>query len=137
MKSTTDRDSNFELLRIVAMMMIVGFPSVYKGNIIDASFMNKILIDIVWHWGEIGVNVFLLISGYHLAYQEYNRRKIYYIVLQVLFYLVFTTIVACLYWNVPITSYIKANCFPVLSARYWFITVYIYIYTVSLYKDGY
>lgn len=64
---SSPRKSNIELLRIVAMLMVLvlhtrydGILSVY-GGIVDASHISKFLFEAV---SIIGVNLFVLISGY-------------------------------------------------------------------------
>ena len=61
------RDSNIELLRVVAMMMILtlhtrfeGIESVYDG-VIDANHISRFSFQAL---SIVGVNLFVLISGY-------------------------------------------------------------------------
>lgn len=68
------RYSNFELLRIVAAGMIILFHYVYGEW--DYTYMGhyKVVIDIIWMFGEIGVNIFALLSGYFMIEQEKPRK---------------------------------------------------------------
>ena len=69
-KNKNHRSSNIELLRIIAMIMIIahhvsvhsGF--VYPGEIIS---FNRLWIQFIQLGGKIGVNIFVLISGYFLV----------------------------------------------------------------------
>ena len=84
------RQSNFELLRIVAMLMIVFHHFAYHG----AFNYDSTSISISYFWysliimgGKIGVNIFILISAYFLILSSgINFKKIFKIIGQVLFY---------------------------------------------------
>ena len=64
-----ERNSNFELLRIIAMLMIVFHHfSVHGGfnyELTDISF-NRLWLYFISMGGKIGVDIFVLISGYFL-----------------------------------------------------------------------
>ena len=70
------RQSNFELLRIVAMVMIIFHHFAYHGGFVWD--FSTITIEHLWYnliimGGKIGVNIFVLISGYFLIL---NKDKI-------------------------------------------------------------
>ena len=85
------RSSNIELLRIVSMLLIVlhhycvnsGFTEVIDMKNITG---NTLLIQFMAFGGKVGVNVFLLISGYFMIEGERKYEKIYKLIFQVLFY---------------------------------------------------
>ena len=76
MKKAIERSSNIELLRIIAMMMIVAHHFVYYGvqqnynpNIsgeilADGTMFNKIMSLSLLPGGVVGVAIFFLIAGY-------------------------------------------------------------------------
>ena len=68
------RKSNFELLRIISMLGIVLFHFFYHGNY-DTSSMNfnSSLIVYLQFVGEVGVDIFVIISGYFIV----NRKTIW------------------------------------------------------------
>ena len=70
MKQITKRDSNFELLRIICMVLIVIHHfSVHGGYFTETQGtlpFNATLIDLFAMGGRLGVNIFVLISGYFL-----------------------------------------------------------------------
>ena len=57
------RSSNFELLRIISIFMIICFHCSFHGQF-QTSGENKIIINFFNQLGELGVNCFILISGY-------------------------------------------------------------------------
>lgn len=65
------RNSYIELLRIVAMFLIVSFhiASVTPINLSEPKFItpNVQLVQLFSHFGMIGVFIFMLISGYYMS----------------------------------------------------------------------
>lgn len=81
MEKTRVRESGFELLRIIAMVMIVANHLVNHGilkvsspdpNVLwpGGSVLNRLLCALLTSGGRVGVAVFFMISGYFLAEQE-------------------------------------------------------------------
>lgn len=59
------RKNNIELLRVIAMFLIITFHYVYKSDyIIESLNLSSILIKTFYFFGELGVNLFILITGY-------------------------------------------------------------------------
>lgn len=64
------RQSNFELLRIFAMLLIILFHYVYNGgfNLETSEFcLNKCVLRTLGFGGKLGVELFVLITGYFLS----------------------------------------------------------------------
>ena len=72
--SHSTRESNFELLRILAMLMIVASHYAVHGigfdNWTTGSLVNRWCIAFFFSGGEIGVALFFMISGYFLIIKE-------------------------------------------------------------------
>ena len=63
------RQSNVELLRILAMLIIIGHHFALHGGLsgcTDVPFYNRIWIQFLLLGGKLGVSIFILISGYFL-----------------------------------------------------------------------
>ncbi len=86
--SKKERNSALELLRIVAMVLIVmSHYSVHGGinlNVLPLS-ANKVFLRMI-QFGDLGTNIFVLISGYFLIYSSYRFQKLLRLLLQVWFY---------------------------------------------------
>lgn len=131
-----DRSSNFELLRIFAMLMIVFYHLFMHGNggnLINAPFSaNKIVLWFIGSWGIIGVNVFVLISAFFLVDKEFKIVRIIRLYLCVIFYeLVFGG------WmeGFSVTIIIKSLLSPILS-RYWFVSAFILMLIASPFMNS-
>ena len=80
------RVSNIELLRIVAMFLVVISHFYVHGRwpIVNELSINNIII-YCFDVGEIGVTAFVLISGYFLVNQSFDLVKLFKLVFQMWF----------------------------------------------------
>ena len=125
------RDSNIELLRIISMFLIICFHYAYKNNYqYTVLNMNTILVKSVWFWGELGVNIFMLITGYYLSKSKFSIKKFILVILEVLFYnMILCFIGEGVGYNI-FEKKLLLFC-PIILNQYWFITVYLLIYILS------
>lgn len=73
-----NRSSNFEILRIIAMIMIVAHHFSVHGGFemyISSLQLNTIFLQFLQFGGKIGVNIFVLISGYFLINTDNIKVK--------------------------------------------------------------
>ena len=63
-----NRDSNFELLRIVCMIFIIFHHfAVYSGYKIGSHmFINDFIFSLFYSGGKLGVSLFVMITGYYM-----------------------------------------------------------------------
>lgn len=129
------RISKFELLRIIAMYLIVLHHSILHGalNIGAYQLMNKpvnaILLSFLECGGKVGVFLFVLITGYFMTYSKINFKKIIKLWLPIFFwsitlYLVMAKLTGC---SLNTRSLIR-SLFPIIFAQYWFMTAYFFMY---------
>ncbi len=133
-KQNEIRESNFELLRIFCMILIVMFHyASYSGfNFSNDITLNKLIILFLSLGGKIGVNVFVLITGYFMGDKEFKIKKVINLVLQVFTYTFIFLIINICFSKVSLTQVIK-SLLPVTYSHYWFITTYIVLYLLSPY----
>lgn len=134
--SKKKRKLNFELLRIVAMCMIIGLHYLDKGGICSPFLESQGTKGLLpWFFEACfmpAVNVYVLISGYFLVGKEIKLKRIFQLWGQILFYSIFLFLLAgglglinLKEMNIYEASY---YIFPVLSEHYWFATDYILLY---------
>jgi len=128
------RKSNIELLRIVSMLLIIIFHYVYKGGFEFGELtVNKFIVKTCWFFGELGVNLFVLITGYFSCKGKFKPRKLILLLLEVLFYHLFSSAVGYFVGAGVKTDpkSIFLMFFPTLLNQQWYITVYVIIYILS------
>ena len=130
------RQANIELLRSIAMIMVVVLHYLIKGNVAvsladDFSVMNVIF----WFIKAlciVAVNVYVLISGYFLLEAKWKISRLVKLWFQTMFYSIGVPL-ACLFLGIGEVNqwgrYDWINVlFPVQMEHYWFITAYIILY---------
>ena len=71
------RLSNFELLRIISMLLIVAHHfSVHSHLISDTPIINVYLQRALATGGKVAVNLFVLISGYFMINSTFKFKKL-------------------------------------------------------------
>lgn len=133
------RSSNFELLRIVAMLFIISFHYVYKsGYVFDSLTIHSVIIKSFYFLGELGVNLFILITGYFQVKGKFSIEKLIKLILEVSFYYIFTFFIHnYIYIYIDGASFtysikkIFLLFFSFIFNSYWFITAYILLYILS------
>ena len=134
-KEQTNKQLNFELLRIISMIMILilhfnfytGFIKMEKFNIIF-SFLEHACI--------IAVNIYVLITGYFLIKSKISLKKILKLELEVLFYSIIIYIIMVLIgqhqFNIKEFILYFAPC---ITKKYWFFLAYIGLYLIAPYLN--
>lgn len=127
MKNEMNRNSAFELLRIVAMFMIVW------GHCMLATAQNQepylgTLDNIGWFVSAFtvcAVNLFFLLTGYFAQSRNYKWNKTVHIWLKTILYSVGIYLIVSLLNGTFEWKTMLSFCFPVFLKKYWFMQVYI------------
>lgn len=128
------RDSKFEILRIICMLMIVAHHLSYHGGYIfdSVTAVNRGFIDALIVGGKIGVNVFVLISGYFLCCSKFKLSKLIKLLFEILFYSFFIYIIFVATRQVQFSvKNLFYSMAPISSNAYWFMTCYVIMYILS------
>lgn len=130
MSSKEKRISNFEILRIISIFMIIMHHYVLNTEAIYiAKSLNYYISHFFYIGGKLGVNCFVLISGYFLINKQISIKKIIQLITEILFYTITLTIISKIFWHNDITlSDIKKTLLPITSVTYWFVTSYFFMY---------
>ncbi|MCU7496690.1 MAG: acyltransferase [Ignavibacteria bacterium] len=129
------RDNNIELLRIIAMLMIVAHHYMWHGGALKQCATYS--IDWFFAWtvealSVVAVNCYVLISSYFLVNSGFKLKKLLRLWIQVLFYSLgaYFFLIAIGLEQLGAKKIITSS-FPLLTNRYWFITVYVALYIFS------
>lgn len=132
------RNSNFELLRVIAILMITTYHYVVHGaaDIEAMTGGSGIIYNVSSLWGKAGVNLFCLITGYMLVNKEnitYNRLKT--VEFQILFYTLLGLLIGFLLGKHIGLGSLWFSIAPVISGHYWYMTAYVIVFLLSPYLN--
>lgn len=130
------RMANLELLRCLAMLMVVVLHYLGKGGLLEFTGSRDVSVTIsAWLLEAlciVAVNVYMLISGYFLSASSFKTERLLKLWGQVWFYSVAAGLAGALLGLVPAgelnTHYFLTLLFPVSMKHYWFMTAYIFLY---------
>lgn len=136
MSDNKKRLANFELLRIVAMMMVIALHYISRGLAVEKLSVDNSLSNCLWWFilavCNVAVNAYVLISGYFLVDSEWKIKKLVKLIVQVLCYSWIVGFVAAFFQNQPLTfDNILTILLPVEYEHYWFATAYIVMYMLA------
>lgn len=131
------RKANFELLRLVAMLMVVSLHYLSKGQVLsdfkDGPLSgNEYLAYLLESLSVVAVNAFVLLSGYFLVTSEFKSKKVIQLVAQVIFYAILIPVVLTAAGVLQIQNMnlytVFPDVFPIQTEHYWFATYYVFLY---------
>ena len=129
------RNYGLDLLRMVAMFMIVVIHVLDKGNVIGSAekfSLNHGIANFMYMLVYCAVNCYALISGYFAATSKYRYSSLAALWLRVAFYSVTVTVIVMI--AMPELFSIKQLVFsflPVSTKRYWYFTAYFALFIIS------
>lgn len=129
------RNSSFELLRIVAMLMIIASHFSQHGGFefpFSSITLNRLWQQFLFLGGQRGNDIFILISGYFLI----NSQEVKFIKL-------FRIILSFVFFGVLVSALRAASSTGIFSVKllidtlkyWWFILAYIVLYTIHPYLN--
>lgn len=149
-KNQTERDSNFELLRVVAIIFIIAFHIVHHGmfyqlsDITSQKIMNNavfneprffwelLIPEFLFPWAQGGNSVFILISGFYTCELGSNIRiskQIKKVLSQIVFAAVLITIVSLVYYKIKRNTgvYVYTQSVSIINEQFWFAGYYVLV----------
>lgn len=129
--------ANLELLRCIAMMMVVVLHYLGKGGLLGDMTAGKLSSVNLAAWFiecfcVVAVNVYMLISGYFLCESSFKLSRLVRLWMQVWFYSVGIGLLAAITGICPAKEvdihYFITLLFPISMEHYWFMTAYVFLY---------
>lgn len=126
----TGRSSNLELLRIVAMILIIAHHLAFFSNLDYFAMprINQFISILFLYGGKLGVNLYVLISGYFLVNSKFRTEKVISIVMEVTFYSIVIFVLFTWLDHHPSYVYTRNSILPIIYSAYWFPTCYLVMY---------
>ncbi|MBD9304796.1 MAG: hypothetical protein EGS63_08450 [Lachnospira sp.] len=135
------RDSRFEMLRIFSMILIIIGHYAYHGFADKLAVLNlgtKLAVFIGSIGGQVGVNLFILITGYFLINNTISLKKIINIMIEVWFYSISIYLIMVILKLAEINLFnIVTTVLPIVFKEYWFATAYIILLIVVGFLNNY
>lgn len=137
------RMANLELLRCIAMMMVIALHYLGKGGLLpdladsgpDGSAGFGVAGGAAWlleAFCIVAVNIYMLISGYFLCASSFKLSRLLQLLLQIWLYSVIFGILGAVTGvtagTTVDTHYFLTLVFPVSMRHYWFMTAYVFLY---------
>lgn len=133
------RQSNMELLRVVAMLMIITLHYLDKGNVLpefaEMSTANHYIAWLLESFCYVAVNIYVLISGYFLTTSKFTFKKLVVLWGQILFY---SWAIGGIFLLTGMAEEGATSLYelifvalPVTAGHYWFATIYVLLFAVS------
>jgi len=132
--ASKERNSSFELLRIISMILIVMHHYTYHGgfDFNGPLTLGMYFIQCLFCGGKLGVNLFVLISGYFLCKSKFKWKRLLILELEVLFYsIILGLIFFVVYPSKRDVQDLIYAFIPLQKKRYWFYTDYMGLVLVS------
>lgn len=139
------RSSNFEMLRIISMFMIVCHHfAIYSGwEVGDGFSLRKLFIDYFGMFGKLGVVIFVLISAYFLCEKEFKWQRVTSIYFSVISYTLFFFFILLFFINKDILNFSRElvtfdylrTFLPITFRTYWFVSPFIFMIVMSPYLN--
>lgn len=127
------RNSAVELLRIIAMLFIILSHLCYHGVAGEQS--SFVFNTIFAQWGilgNLGVDIFVIITGYFMCEKDFSIKNLGGVFTQVWFYSIFMAAVAVVLFGVSVSVKDLVQVFlPTIFNEYWFFTAYIILMIFS------
>ena len=128
------RESNFELLRIIAMLCVLCGHFVTKGGMVYSypCVPQKVSL-LFWGGGKFGVSIFMLITGYY-ANSNSKILKIIRLWFELIFFSLISLALFFLFDRQAITiEILKSTFLPISTETWWYMSMYIFILALSRY----
>lgn len=133
------RQANFELLRIVAMLMIIVLHYLNKSNLTlsygEEHTAVRYIANFMMSFCIAAVNCYVLLSGYFLVESAWKPGRVVSLVAQILFY---SLLIPVLLLGAGVVSAGDLSAYdwlgfvlPVETEHYWFATAYLMMYVLA------
>lgn len=134
-KTKVKRNMGLEWLRICSMLMIILLHSIDHSGLLEELTSGTPLYYyeyFLYALLQVCVNCFVLISGYFLVNSRFRPEKLVSLWGEVVFYSLVIKIIMMFLGEIPFSLTSLISCFaPILTGRYWFVTIYFGMYLLS------
>lgn len=140
MQSKKPREAKFEVLRVVAMLMVIMLHYLDKGGLLHRLDGDHSGSNLAFWFLEafclVSVNLYVMISGYFLVDSRFTLRRLVKLWCEVFFYSVLVAAVCLIAGIADRGTYLNFYnlqyfFLPVVNNHYWFASAYLLMYLIS------
>ena len=132
-ESQNVRDSNYELMRVISMCMIVIWHILLHGLVeVQSTGILSFVIYLLEAFLVVHVNSYILVTGYYQCRKKFQLKKLIALNNQSWFYRIIIMFILCGNGMIEIRrkEFFQAF-FPLDYATYWFVQMYLFLYCFS------
>ena len=138
MNNVKERNSSYELMRIVSMFLIVLYHIIMHGKVLENCQNEglKIIFEFIEFVTLVHVNSFILVTGYFQAESNFKQSKIWSLLSVNWFYRTLIVVLLIIFNVISIdkVTFIK-EVFPINLNEYWFFKNYLLLYCLTPFID--
>ena len=136
MSNQKKRDANLDLLRIVSMLLIIFLHSIDHSGVLEQAELSSgamsLYVRFTYALCQVCVNCYVMLSGYYLVHSKFRLQKLAALWMETVFYSFVLKLLFMVTGQEAISVGSLISCFfPIITGRYWFITIYVGMYLVS------
>lgn len=133
MSEQKKRDTNLDLLRIVSMLLIIFLHSIDHSGVLEqaegSSSAMYFYVRLTYALCQVCVNCYVMLSGYYLVHSKFRLQKLVALWMETVFYSFILKLLFMATGQDTVSIISLISCFfPILTGRYWFITIYVGMY---------
>lgn len=133
---TKQRNTNLDLLRIVSMLLIVFLHSIDHSGVLEnaenCGAGMYFYVRFTYALCQVCVNIYIMLSGYFMIHSTFRLHKLTALWMEAAFYSIVLKLLFMVTGQENFSVLSLASClFPILTGRYWFLTIYAGMYLIS------
>ncbi len=129
----TKRESSYELLRLISMLMIVIHHYAYHGQVdIAGSVTSQTLgLQVLTFGGNVGVLLFAMMGAYFLNGKSFKWRRLLQLILETWIFSLVILLFAIVFKTEPLTTHEVLDLLFPLPNVYWFLDYYLMLIIIT------
>lgn len=136
MSDRKKRDANLDLLCIISMMLIISLHSIDHSSVLEQAGVSSspmyFYVRFTYGLCRVCVNCYIMLSGYYLVNSKFRLQKLIVLWMETAFYSFALKFLFMVTAQEAFSIVSLIGCFfPILTGRYWFITIYVGMYLIS------
>ena len=130
------REANLDVLRIVSMLLIILLHSIDHSGVLERAEVGStgmyFYVRFTYAMCMVCVNIYVMLSGYFMVNAKFRLHKLITLWMEAAFYSFVLKLLFMLAGKETFSLFSLASCFfPILTGRYWFLTIYVGMYLIS------